>query len=74
MYHVPYGYVIVFIALDVIPSIEKKVGMFLVRNILSFWVNLIGFKRCKHLKNGIQVEMVNGLQVEIIRKINAIQN
>ena len=24
MYPVPYGYVIVFIALDVIPSIEKK--------------------------------------------------
>ena len=36
MYHVPYGYVIVFIALDVIPSIEKKIDMLLVRNILSF--------------------------------------
>ena len=49
MYHVPYGYVIVFIVLDVIASIEN-------------------------LKNSIQNEMVNGLQVEIIRKINAIQN
>ena len=35
MYHVLYGYFIVIIALDAIPSFEKKTCL-LVRNVLSF--------------------------------------